>query len=376
MREYLSNHYAGRRPDFLSDFERENLAGRIAFARSEGRFREPRLRPLAIFQLHHCDACAPRFPKAAVPAAHFALELAEKTRDSDLISWAESGIGNLSRILSDFDAGNRRMLKARRIAVNPLQKGDSTRRYALLLLTFAGEDPKEIKRALKFFTKALQFLSLAPERIYSDRSYSGILHDEAISHLTLGHLGRPSHIEVGKAHLLEVLNAASPHARLSQDSAVFNLTRLHLKLDERPPQELLEKLEAQPTTKSSLRGALTQWLLVFEEIRAHGYKRKYRKRLLSVRGHLKGHGAWEYASTLTLAIAALDASQEKPGALPFLQQDESEEILLKGEPTLAKPIMEAHYMAPGAIVSLAEAAGAGNVYSMIASSTFDVEHPS
>jgi hypothetical protein len=367
MREYLSNHYTGRLPSFLSDFKQEDLAGRRTFAKNEEQFPQPRIRPLAIFQLHACDASAPKSPRATLPAAHFALELAEKTGEADLISWAQSGIGNVGRILTDYQSAEKRLKKARRIAVSPRQKGDATRRYALLLLTLANGGTKEIRHALSLFAKALQFSASSALRINSDRCYAVALHDKAIAHLTLGHLGYSAHIETGKTHLLEVMQIASPlHGSRSRQSAVFNLVRLHLKLDQSPPSELIEGLEAYSVIKSSMHGAMIQWLLIFDEIRRSGYSRGIRKRLLTVRNHLVQNQAWEYASQLTLAIAALDASQEKPGALPFLQKAESQAIIGRGHPTLVDSIMGAHYMAPSAIVGLAETAGAGNVHSMIA----------
>jgi hypothetical protein len=364
MREYLSNYYQ-RCPDFLSEFAREDLAGRIDFAKHEARFKEPRLGQLAGFQLHACDASALVDARGTLRAAHFGLELARRTKDSDLISWGESSIGNLRRILEDFEAAEKRLQKARRIAVNVVQKGDSTRRFAALIFTCAKDDPKEIRRALKFYSKALKFHLAAPERVYSDRGYTMALHDQAIAHITLGHQGYPSHLEQGKTDLLQVLREATVHSKRSEDGAILNLTILHLRLDQGSPQYLLDRLEGSSSPKNSLRGALTQWALIFEEIRAHGYDRCRRQRLLTVRRHLKAEGAWNYASQLSLAMAALEAANENPGALAFLQSRETQEILEKGEsPKFLEAIRGAHQMAPGAIVSLAEAAGVGDAYNM------------
>jgi hypothetical protein len=61
-----------------------------------------------------------------------------------------------------------------------------------------------------------------------------------------------------------------------------------------------------------------KWTLIYEAIYEEGYSRKLRKRLLRVRNHLVQNEAFEYAAQLTLSIAALDASHEKPGVLTFL----------------------------------------------------------
>jgi hypothetical protein len=89
MREYLSNIYA-RRPDFLSDFAREDLSGRMDFAKHEAQFKQPRIGELTIFQLHECDSRALVDPLGTFPAAHFGLELARRTGDRNLMSWGKA----------------------------------------------------------------------------------------------------------------------------------------------------------------------------------------------------------------------------------------------------------------------------------------------
>jgi hypothetical protein len=365
MREYLSNHYgAGPLPSFLAHFKQADLAGRKEIVRREEQFRAPRLRPLAILQLHECDELAPLNPRGTLPGAEFALALAEKTGDADLISWAYSGLGNLSRLLANYGEAGGRLKKARKLAVSPYQKADATRLLGALMLTLANEDPKRVQKSLVLFTEALQICLDAPKRFNSDRGYTMALHDKAIAHLTLG-LSQAKHNEVGKSHLYEVLAIASPlHARRSRKSALLNLVRCSLKFDEKPIPEFVEELRKSPFMKSSLEGAMIQWALIYDELRKEGYSRKLRRRLLTVRGHLAQHQALDYASKLTMAIAALDAVHGKPGALPFLQKRESQAILAKADPAIAASLYEAYYMSPETILGLAEQAGVGDVYSI------------
>jgi hypothetical protein len=367
MREYLSNFYEGPRPRLLTDFNAEDLAGRQAFVRSEERFAEPRVRPLAIFQLHWCDTGAVTNPRSTMPHALFGLELARKTKDADIVSWAQSGIGNLSRLLTEHDEALEFLRRARKGADSLIQKADATRLLGVLFLTLAKDDPKEIKRALSMLSKA--FRLSAPTRVNSDRGHTMVLNDKAIAHLHLGVLQNDrGHVRTGKEHLLEVLETASPlHAKRSRRAALMNLVDLSHKFGERPDPSFIAELQNSKIPQSSLHGAMMKWTLIYEEIYVNGYSRKFRKRLLRVRNHLVQNEAFEYAAQLTLSIAALDASHEKPGALTFLQSDDTEKIISKGAPELLGPIMDVHYMAPNAIVSLAREAGAGNVEDMVQS---------
>jgi hypothetical protein len=366
MREYLSNHYAGPCPRFQSHFlGQDDLADRRAIARLEEQYPAPRLRALAICQLHECDSNLFNDPCGSLQRAQFGLALALKTKDPDLISWAQSGMGAHQQILTYHQEALRRLDIARRLAVSPYQKADANRRHANLTLALANDDPKALRRALRTFAAALTTSANAPKRINSDRGYTAILLDKAVGHLRLGARlnDDSSHYNTAKDLLKEVLDTACPlHARRSRRMAIYNLVLHHLKLDRTPPRSLVERLKAYPVAKSSFDGAIIQWVLIFDQIRAKGYNRSFRRRLITVRKHLKDNDALDYAEMLTLAIAALDASRETEEgshALTFLR--DSREFLTEAT------VVGEQYMCPAEIMKMARNAGAGDVFGMVSS---------
>jgi hypothetical protein len=368
LREFLSNHRAGPWPRFLYHFRQQDLYGRRQAAGREEQYPHPRLRPLTICQLHDCDSNLLTDPRGTLPAAHFGLELAQKTKDPDLISWAQSGIGAIEILLTHHAEAGRRLEIARRIAVAPYQKADACRLHAGLARVLAKNEPKGIRSALRAMTHALTISANAPVLINSDRGHTAILLDKAVCHLSLGEAlnDDSSQYDMATDLLQEILDTACPlHARRARRLALINLVLHHLKMDRTPPRSVVERLKAYPVTKSSFLGAVIQWVLIFNEIREDGYKRCYRRRLITVRKHLKDREAFDYAATLTMAIAALDASRETSetsNALTFLRGVESRDILTRA--TVADPVHEEHYMSPVEIIGMAQEAGAGNVSSM------------
>jgi hypothetical protein len=149
MREYLSNHYAGPCPRFQAHFLEQDLDGRRAIARLEEQYPAPRLRPLAVCQLHDCDSNLLKDPRGNLPGAQFGLELARQTKDPDLISWAQCGMGIVQKFFTHNSEAHRRHVIARRIAVSPYQKADATRRHAYLC-TLA--DHAEWRSTIWFYT--------------------------------------------------------------------------------------------------------------------------------------------------------------------------------------------------------------------------------
>lgn len=325
---FLSNHGPGRPSSELYDFKRAHLRDRRRMLNSSSRRRS-----LLVWFLHDCDDEAPLDPAGTMAAAEVGVEAAARMADADLASWAYSVRGNLSRLLREHVSAAADLEKAVGLAEHPYQKADATGRLGALIIS-KGAQAGSAEGLLAGIAKVDEAENLSRElpRLYTDRGYTMIRQSKAVGHLHLSS-SREGEREVAIQILEEVLSTGDlRHAKRARSAAQFNLAAASLNFAERPPASVLAAMRSslveRQVKRDSVRGALLRWCLEMETIRRKGYDWPQRKRLLTIRKHLIQRQAWEYASRLSVGIAALDAEHGMRAGEDLLE--ESVPLLRRG----------------------------------------------
>ena len=325
---YLSNNREGRPSRALYQFKRADLDGRRQIAEREHNS------SLVIWQLHECASSAPLDPFSTLSFSELAIELAAEFDDPDLLSWAHSELGNIHRLLADYDSAKHHLERGISLAVSPYQQADANRQRGVLPLTMQYDSAA----AFRYLDRAFQISSKASPRIYTDRGHPIVLQSKALAHYYHALLHEETHVEQAILLLEAVLNTACRrHARRSRRAALNNLVTIPLIFDRPVDPCLIDRLICTYNSlreKSSLLGARIRWALIRVEIREEGYTEARRRRLLTVRSHIAKKGAFRVAGLLTLDIAAHDITVGRPrrvrlfleASRPLLEQGGLEKV--------------------------------------------------
>lgn len=316
---FLSNHGPGRPSSELYDFKRADPEEREQMMKTS-----LRRRTLLVWFLHDVDDRASEDPAGTMAAAEVGIEVARSTEDRDLISWALSARGSLGRILCK-ETASKDLETAVSLAEHPHQKADATGRLAGLIMT-AGAKAGSIVGIEAGILKIQEAAALSSHlpRLYTDRGYTMIRHDEAFGHLHLSTF-REKERKVAAQILEEVLTQGDRiHARKARSNALLNLGALSLNFAEQPSPRVLDEMrfalsDRRRLRKKSVRATLLRWTLELERIRGDGYGLSARKRLLGLRQTLIDMESWEHASRITVGIAALDAEHSIEGGVALLE---------------------------------------------------------
>jgi len=358
--EYLSNRKPGQHPHYLAAFRDADLAERRTFLRDIGR---PELRRLAIWQLHEVATLATQNPVDALPNAELGLEMVKQLDEADMLSWGHSELGNVKRILQ-MPGAEALLDLGVTLAKSPYEQANALHCRAVCGLKPYDEESAQV--ALGYMQRALAISPTGEDRIDSDRGHSMVLLTTALIYCYLGE------IDIAKNLYSEVLDTGCPrHARRSRRVALVNLASMSINFDQPIDPNLRQAFrklaKSRTIVKSSLEGALIQWVLIYDEIGSKGYDRNKRRRLLTVRKHLLENRAIDRAALLTLSIGALDMINGFRG-LQLLQSQESQDILQNGGQeevlhTLLRmdDIVASRQRIAQIIIRMAKEAGAGNV---------------
>ena len=325
---YLSNNRGGRPSKALFEYKRSDLEGRRKIAdREDGP-------SLVIWQLHDCASSAPYDPPNTLPYAELALELAEPLDDQDLLSWACSELGNVHRLLHDYEKAKHYLDQGISLALNSYQKADAIRQRGELSLTVKND----ARAAILLQNRAYEISMATTPRIQSDRGHPMVLQSKALAHLWHAALHNESHLELAIPLLETVLDTACRrHAPRARRAALNNLVAIPLTHDrpiERPLVKRLTNAYSSLRQKSSLLGARIRWVLLRVEIREKGYTEGRRRRLLTVREQIVSKRSYRLGGLLTLDIALHDIKEGRPrrvrqllgASRPLLEQGGLEEL--------------------------------------------------